>query len=130
MRVDNAGLLPSRAVSPPHLPAQPAAPLGLACLSVVYAEPAGELVEELQQLFGGKLIANAGFAGPSGSAAGVAKLIDAPFVDAVAVGRAVIANPDLVARWKDDRPENDPRPEFFYAFSAEGYTDYPTLDLR
>jgi N-ethylmaleimide reductase len=103
-------------------------PLGLAYLSVVYAEPAGALVEELQQHFGGKLIANAGFAGPSGSAAGAAELIEAPIVDAVAVGRAVIANPDLVARWKDGNSENHPRPELFYAFSAEGYTDYPTLD--
>ncbi|MFF2486207.1 alkene reductase [Microbacterium sp. NPDC058062] len=102
-------------------------PLGLAYLSVVHGEPTGELIEELQAHFGGKLIANRGFAGSSGSAAAAATLVQASFVDAVAVGRAVIANPDLVVRWKAGHPENLPRPELFYAFSAEGYTDYPAL---
>jgi len=102
--------------------------LGLAYLSVVHGEPTGGLIKELQQHFGGKLVANAGFAGPSGSAADAARLIEAPFVDAVAVGRSVIANPDLVARWKDGLPQNEPRPELFYAFGSEGYTDYPTFN--
>jgi 2,4-dienoyl-CoA reductase-like NADH-dependent reductase (Old Yellow Enzyme family) len=102
-------------------------PLGLAYLSVLYAEPAGDLVKELQQLFGGKLVVNGGFMAPAITAESAAKLLEAPFVDAVAVGRAVIANPDLVARWRGGHPENEARPELFYAFTAEGYTDYPFL---
>ena len=54
-------------------------------------------------------------------------LIEAAHADAVAVGRAVIANPDLVERWQGEHPENEPRPHLFYASGAEGYTDYPTL---
>jgi 2,4-dienoyl-CoA reductase-like NADH-dependent reductase (Old Yellow Enzyme family) len=103
-------------------------PLGLAYLSVLQIEPTGALVEELQQHFAGKLIVNGGFLGPGITPVRAAELVEAPFVDAVAVGRAVIANPDLVERWQGGHPENEPRPELFYAFSAEGYTDYPTLD--
>ena len=103
-------------------------PLGLAYLSVLYAEPAGELVQELQQHFGGKLVVNGGFMAPAISAEQAAKLLEAPFVEAVAVGRAVIANPDLVARWKGGHPENEARPELFYAHTAEGYTDYAALE--
>ena len=55
------------------------------------------------------------------------QLIDAAHADAVAVGRAVIANPDLVERWAGQHPENQPNPGTFYAAGAEGYTDYPTL---
>ncbi|RPE38644.1 2,4-dienoyl-CoA reductase-like NADH-dependent reductase (Old Yellow Enzyme family) [Streptomyces sp. Ag109_O5-1] len=102
-------------------------PLGLAYLSVLYAEPAGDLMKELQQHFGGKLVVNGGFMAPAITAESAAKLLEAPFVDAVAVGRAVIANPDLVARWRGGHPENEARPELFYAFTAEGYTDYPFL---
>ena len=45
----------------------------------------------------------------------------------VPVGRAVIANPDLVERWKGEHPENEPNPRTFYTDGAAGYVDYPTL---
>ena len=70
-------------------------PLGLAYLSVLHAEPAGELVQELRARFGGPLVANSGFGTVTTRDEAVA-LIDAAHADAVAVGRAVIANPDLV----------------------------------
>ncbi len=54
-------------------------------------------------------------------------LLDSEHVDAVAVGRPAIANPDLALRWEQDEELNEPRPELFYGASAEGYTDYPTL---
>ncbi|GAA2253711.1 alkene reductase [Streptomyces ruber] len=101
-------------------------PLGLAYLSVLHKEPAGDLVQELRRRFGGKLIANSGFSSPTTRAEAV-QLIEAAHADAVAVGRAVIANPDLVERWQGEHPENEPRPELFYAPGAEGYTDYPAL---
>jgi 2,4-dienoyl-CoA reductase-like NADH-dependent reductase (Old Yellow Enzyme family) len=101
-------------------------PLGLAYLSVLHREPAGELVQELRQRFGGPLVANSGFGTVTTRAEAVA-LISAAHADAVAVGRAAIANPDLVERWAGEHPENEPRAHLFYASGAEGYTDYPTL---
>ena len=47
--------------------------------------------------------------------------------DLIAFGALFIANPDLVARLKQDAPLNDPDPQTFYGGDARGYTDYPTL---
>ncbi|SDO54782.1 2,4-dienoyl-CoA reductase [Klenkia soli] len=104
------------------------APLGLAYLSVLHADPAGELVQELRRRFGGPLMANTGFASPTerGEAIG---FVESGQADVVAVGRAVIANPDLVERWVGGHPENTPDGSTFYGAGAEGYTDYPTLAL-
>ncbi|MGY1809894.1 alkene reductase [Blastococcus sp. SYSU D00669] len=102
-------------------------PLGLAYLSVLHVEPAGELVQELRERFRGPLIANSGFGTVTTRAEAVA-LIEAAHADAVAVGRPIIANPDLVERWRGEHPENEPEPRLFYASGAEGYTDYPTLE--
>jgi 2,4-dienoyl-CoA reductase-like NADH-dependent reductase (Old Yellow Enzyme family) len=102
-------------------------PLGLAYLSVLHSEPGGELVQELRQRFDGKLIVNSGFLGGQTTREDAMQLIEADHADAVVVGRALIANPDLVDRWQNGHPENEPRPELFYAPGAEGYTDYPIL---
>jgi N-ethylmaleimide reductase len=101
-------------------------PLGLAYLSVLHQDPAGELVQELRQRFGGHLIANSGFGRITTRDEAIA-LIEASHADAVAVGRPVIANPDLVERWAGEHPENEPNAATFYGPGAEGYTDYPTL---
>jgi 2,4-dienoyl-CoA reductase-like NADH-dependent reductase (Old Yellow Enzyme family) len=101
-------------------------PLGLAYLSVLHREPAGELVQELRRRFGGPLIANSGF-GTVTTRAEAVQLIDDAHAEAVAVGRAVIANPDLVERWAGEHPENAPDPATFYASGPRGHTDYPTL---
>jgi 2,4-dienoyl-CoA reductase-like NADH-dependent reductase (Old Yellow Enzyme family) len=101
-------------------------PLGLAYLSVLHREPAGDLVQELRRRFGGPLMINSGFGSVTTRDEAVA-LIDAAHADVVAVGRAVIANPDLVERWAGQHPENEPKAHLFYAPGAEGYTDYPTL---
>jgi N-ethylmaleimide reductase len=103
-------------------------PLGLAYLSVLHKEPGGELVQELRRRFDGPLIANSGFASPTTRDEAVQLISDA-HAEAVAVGRLVIANPDLVARWAGEHPENPPNPATFYAAGAEGYTDYPTLTV-
>ena len=47
--------------------------------------------------------------------------------DAVAFGRAYIANPDLVQRLKLDAPWNEANPQTFYTPGEVGYTDYPGL---
>jgi 2,4-dienoyl-CoA reductase-like NADH-dependent reductase (Old Yellow Enzyme family) len=101
-------------------------PLGLAYLSVLHSEPTGDLVQELRRRFDGPLIANSGFASPTTRDEAVRLIADA-HAEAVAVGRLVIANPDLVERWAGRHPENVPNPATFYAVGAEGYTDYPTL---
>jgi N-ethylmaleimide reductase len=102
------------------------APLGLAYLSVLHADPAGALVQELRGRFAGGFIVNSGFGSHTGREEAVA-LVERAHADAVAVGRAVIANPDLVERWRAEAPENAPRSDRFYTPGAEGYTDYPRL---
>ncbi|WP_308123621.1 alkene reductase [Modestobacter marinus] len=101
-------------------------PLGLAYLSILHREPDGDLVQELRRRFAGPLVANSGF-GSVTSRAEAVQLIEAAHADAVAVGRAAIANPDLVERWRGEHPENEPNAALFYASGAEGYTDYPFL---
>jgi 2,4-dienoyl-CoA reductase-like NADH-dependent reductase (Old Yellow Enzyme family) len=103
-------------------------PLGLAYLSVLHSEPGGELVQELRRRFDGPLVANSGF-GTVTTREEALQLIDAAHADAVAVGRPVIANPDLVERWSGEHPENEPNAATFYGPGAEGYTDYPFLKV-
>jgi N-ethylmaleimide reductase len=47
--------------------------------------------------------------------------------DLVAFGRPMLANPDLVARLRQNAALNEPDPATFYTPSPKGYTDYPTL---
>lgn len=47
--------------------------------------------------------------------------------DLVAFGRAFIANPDLVARLRDDSALNESDRSTYYGGGAKGYTDYPAL---
>ena len=101
--------------------------LGLAYLSVLRADVEGDLVQDLRARFGGKLIANTGFGIVTTREIATALVADG-HADAVAVGRLVIANPDLAERWKKEADENVPDPSLFYSDGAEGYTDYPTLE--
>jgi N-ethylmaleimide reductase len=47
--------------------------------------------------------------------------------DLITVGRSILANPDLVERWKAGAPLNAPDPTTFYTPGPKGYTDYPAL---
>ncbi len=47
--------------------------------------------------------------------------------DLIAFGRAFIANPDLVERWKSGVALNPPDMDTFYSPGPKGYTDYPAL---
>lgn len=76
----------------------------------------------LRQTFGGPFIANEGFTLETAESA-----LAAGGADAVAFGRAFIANPDLVERFRRNAPLNEPRPETFYGQGPGGYTDYPLL---
>ena len=103
------------------------APLGLAFIDVLSAAPTGELVQRIRRTAGAPLIVNSGFASPT-TRAEAEVLVSEGWADAVAVGRPVIANPDLVERWRQDAELNEPRPALFYGRTAEGYTDYPSLE--
>lgn len=50
------------------------------------------------------------------------------YADAVAFGKLFLANPDLVQRFKDNAPLNEPDKATFYGGGAKGYTDYPALE--
>jgi 2,4-dienoyl-CoA reductase-like NADH-dependent reductase (Old Yellow Enzyme family) len=77
----------------------------------------------LKAAFGGVYVANEGFTRDSAEQA-----IKAGRADAVAFGKAFIANPDLPERLRAGAPLNHPDPATFYAHAAKGYTDYPALE--
>lgn len=100
------------------------APLGLAFVDVLSADLAGDLVQSIRRTAGVPLVGNSGF-GVVTDRQEALRLTAEETVDAVAVGRAAIANPDLLRRWEEDLGENQAVPESFYVGGARGYTDYP-----
>ncbi len=100
------------------------APLKLAYLSVLHKEPTSELVQELRSRFDGTFLLNSGF-GVITTREEATSLVADGHADAVVVGRPAIANPDLVRRWREGLPVNEPDATTFYTDGAEGYTDYP-----
>lgn len=80
------------------------------------------LSAEMKAAFGGPLIINQML-----TKALAEELINKGEGDAAAWGQLFIANPDLVERYRQDAPLNEPVPETFYAEGTLGYTDYPFL---
>ena len=76
----------------------------------------------LKEAFGGGFIANEGFTKETANAE-----LASGQADAVAFGKAFIANPDLPRRLALDAPLNPPRFESFFGPGPEGYIDYPAL---
>jgi len=103
------------------------ADLDLACLSLLHRDVAGDLVAALRARFGGPVLLNSGFSEVTG-AAEARRIVEEGLADAAVVGRSLIANPDLVRRWREDRELNAPDPSTFYVGGAHGYTDYPSLE--
>ena len=103
------------------------APLGLAYLSIL-ADPAAELSAHLRSLFGGPIMTNSGFAQIT-TREDAAAILDSDGGDLIAVGRPFLANPDLDERWRTGAPLNEPQQATFYGGGAEGYTDYPNLQV-
>lgn len=58
---------------------------------------------------------------------GTARLAEG-LCDAVAYGKAWIANPDLVERFRQNAPLNEADASTFYQGGEQGYLDYPTLN--
>jgi 2,4-dienoyl-CoA reductase-like NADH-dependent reductase (Old Yellow Enzyme family) len=84
---------------------------------------ADSLGPQLKAAFGGVYIANEGFTQETAEQA-----VRDGWADAVAFGKAFIANPDLPERFRAGAPLNAPVPETFYSREAEGYVDYPALE--
>lgn len=106
------------------------APYGLAFLHMVEGIthgardiPEGTSIEVLRALFPGVYIANNGYDREL-----ALRTVESGAADAVAFGKAFLANPDLVERLRRNAPLNTPDRETFYGGGAEGYTDYPTLE--
>ncbi|MEI7787575.1 MAG: alkene reductase [Chlorobiaceae bacterium] len=72
--------------------------------------------------FKGKLILSGGY-----DAARAESDLAEGMCDLIAVGRAFLANPDLVARWESGAALNEPDMTTFYMSGTKGYTDYPAL---
>jgi N-ethylmaleimide reductase len=80
------------------------------------------LLRRLRELWKGFYIVNGGYDGPRGKEA-----ILKQDADAVAYGRAFLANPDLPRRLELGVPLNEPDQQTFYGGDGRGYTDYPSL---
>lgn len=80
------------------------------------------LAPQLRQQFGGALIANERFTKEQAN-----EWLAAGKCDAVAFGIPFIANPDLVKRFAQNAPLNEPDFSTFYGEGPKGYIDYPTL---
>lgn len=79
--------------------------------------------QHLRKVFPGAFIANDGL-----SAESAAALLASGAADAVAFGRAFMANPDLPVRLVRGAPLNALQFDTIYGPDAKGYNDYPALD--
>jgi len=96
---------------------------GLAFLCVREHEGSDCIGPQLRTAFGGVYIANEGYTLETAQQA-----LAAGQADAVAFGKLMIANPDLVRRFQLGAALNAPQPiPTFYGGGAQGYTDYPGL---
>lgn len=79
--------------------------------------------ERLRARYTGNLIRNNGY-----DFASAQQAVTSGAADAIAFGRLLLANPDLVERFRRGAPLNAPDYETFYAGEEKGYTDYPFLE--
>ncbi|MHB1236903.1 MAG: alkene reductase [Gallionella sp.] len=87
------------------------------------APPVPDSIRKMfRNTFKGKLILSGGY-----DLARAESDLSAGKCDLVAVGRPILANPDLVTRWKNGAALNAPDMDTFYTPGAKGYTDYPVL---
>lgn len=78
----------------------------------------------IRQHFKGALILNSDYTAETAQQA-----LDSGVADGIAFGRPFIANPDLVDRLRTGAPLAEWDTKTFYTQGAEGYTDYPALEL-
>ena len=95
---------------------------GLAFICAREARREDSTGPRIREAFGGVYIANENFTSETAEQS----LADGS-ADAVAFGKAFIANPDLVARFAAKFPLNTWDDQTFFGGGAKGYIDYPTL---
>jgi N-ethylmaleimide reductase len=102
--------------------------LNLGYLHVVESSPGDaapnsrfrSLFNRMRRQWGGIYVANGGYDRVSGEEA-----VRHDKANAIAYGRAFIANPDLPHRLEHGLPVNQPDSTTFYGGTEQGYTDYP-----
>jgi len=80
-------------------------------------------LREFRGFFSGPLMGNCGYNQETAEAA-----VSSGAADLIAIGRPFISNPDLVDRFRNDRPlapDSDPSTWYSGVEAAEGYTDFP-----
>ena len=102
--------------------------LGVAYIHVVDHSTMGSpevpasIKAKIREAFNGTYILSGGYTKETAEAD-----LEAGKGDVVAFGRAFIANPDLVERFKQNAELADADQSTFYMPGEKGYTDYPTL---
>jgi N-ethylmaleimide reductase len=102
------------------------APLGIAYLHVLM-NPADQAFGEIRGLWSGTFVLNTGREIDTDFCQ-LESFVEMGAVSATAVGRAFLANPDLIDRLVLGAELNEPDLATFYAPGPGGYTDYPTLE--
>lgn len=100
------------------------AELNLAYLHVALFGAAFDYHALLRPLFSGAYLIGGGLDQKTAEA-----VLSSGRADAAVFGGAFIANPDLPERFRQGAPLNLPDKRTFYSMGAEGYTDYPFLNL-
>jgi N-ethylmaleimide reductase len=81
-----------------------------------------KIKRKFRELFKGTLILSGGY-----DAARAEKDLADGGADLIAVGRPILANPDLITRWQTGAALNELDVDTFYTPGPHGYTDYPYL---
>ena len=81
-----------------------------------------KIKQKFRQLFKGALILSGGY----DAARAEQDLADGK-CNLIAVGRPILANPDVIVRWQAGAALNAPDMDTFYTPGPQGYTDYPYL---
>ncbi|MFE0044636.1 alkene reductase [Streptomyces albireticuli] len=105
---------------------------GLAYLHLVTADPDQPLFQRIRKSWPGTLMANPALPWaeplPADGGKREGERLLAAGADLISLGRAFLANPDLVERLRVDAPLNQVRDRhMMYVGGETGYTDYPTL---
>ncbi|MEO9461452.1 MAG: alkene reductase [Marinomonas sp.] len=102
---------------------QGASALNLAYVHVIdMGKDCPDTLAKVRAAYSGKIIANNMLKGDSGAA-----LLDSGAAQAIAFGRAFIANPDLVERLQAGAPLAKPDYKVLYTGEENGYTDYSNM---
>ena len=98
--------------------------LGLAYLHILHAGDE-QIVDDIRARWKQSLILNRPGLPRDQIGAGIASGL----ADLEAYGQMVLANPDFVTRLKTGAPMNEADRASFFGGAAQGYTDYPALEV-